>query len=150
MHRTRPLTATHEMYLKVLHQVAGERGVARVTDLARGLGVSPATVSVGLKRLEKLNFVEHDRYGYVALTDVGDGVAECVLNRYETIYLLLTQVLGVDAATAAVDACMMEHAVSPLTVSRMQSLLERVRSGRVRLSQRGAKGIRQRCREEHS
>lgn len=133
MHRSKSLTATHEMYLKVLHQVGGERGVARVTDLARGLGVSPATVSTGLKRLEKLHFIEHDRYGYVALTDVGGGVAECVLHRYETIHALLTKVLGVDPETAAVDACMMEHAVSQETVDRMRTLVDRLESNRIRV-----------------
>jgi len=133
MHRTRPLTATHEMYLKVLREVGDERGVARVTDLARGLGVSPATVSAGLKRLEKLNFIEHDRYGYVALTEVGGGVAECVQQRYETIHALLTRVLGVDPETAAVDACMMEHAVSQETVDRMRTLVDRLRSNRIRI-----------------
>src|SRR5262245_28801054 len=112
MHRPKPLTATHEMYLKVLHQVGGNRGVARVTDLARGLVVSAATVSLGLKRLEGLHLVEHDRYGHVALTEVGSSVAECVVHRYDVIRSLLVDVLGVNPETAAIDACMMEHAVS--------------------------------------
>lgn len=133
MHRSKTVTATHEMYLKVLRQMGDARGVARVTELARGLGVSTPTVSTGLKRLEKLNFVEHDRYGYVALTEIGDGVAKCVLNRYEAIHALLTEVLGVDAETAAVDACMMEHAVSQETVDRTRVLVARLKSSRTRI-----------------
>jgi Mn-dependent DtxR family transcriptional regulator len=54
-----------------------------------------------------------------------------VIRRYDTIRALLVEVLGVGAETAAIDACMMEHAVSPATVERMQELLERHRNRRV-------------------
>jgi Mn-dependent DtxR family transcriptional regulator len=43
----------------------------------------------------------------------------------------LIEVLGVSADTAAIDACMMEHAVSPDTVLRMQDLLASHRRRRV-------------------
>lgn len=131
MHRPKPLSSTHEMYLKVLRQVGGERGVARLSDLARGLGVSPGTVSTVLEKLASHHLVEHQRYSFVALTPEGNSIAECVLRRYETIRTLLTEVLGVEPETAAIDACMMEHAVSPTTVSRMRSFLRGFRGGEV-------------------
>lgn len=131
MHRNRSISSTHEMYLKTLHEVRGDHGVARVSDLAKRLDVSAGTVSSVLKKLEQMHLVQHERYGLVALTPDGSGIAECVLRRYETIHALLTEVLGVDPNTAAVDACMMEHAVSPATVERMQEMLERHRNRRV-------------------
>ncbi len=131
MHRAKPLSSTHEMYLKVLREVGGKRGVARTSDLARGLGVSPGTVSSVLEKLVSHHLVEHQRYSFVALTPEGSSVAECVLRRYETIRTLLTEVLGVEPQTAAVDACMMEHAVSPTTVRRMRSFLRLVHSGEI-------------------
>jgi DtxR family Mn-dependent transcriptional regulator len=124
MHRENPISSTHEMYLKVLHESRGEHGVSRVGELARRLDVSPGTVSSVLKKLEAMHLVRHERYGFVALTPDGNGIAECVIRRYETVRSLLVEVLGVDAETAAVDACMMEHAVSPATLERMQELLE--------------------------
>lgn len=130
MHREHPISSTHEMYLKVLHEARGEHGVSRVGDLARRLDVSPGTVSTVLKSLERMHFVRHERYGFVVLTDDGTDVAQCVIRRFETIRALLVEVLGVDAEAAAVDACMMEHAVSPVTVERMQDLLERHRNRR--------------------
>jgi len=131
MHRDNPISSTHEMYLKVLHEARGEHGVSRVGDLAKRLDVSPGTVSSVLKKLEQMHLVEHERYGFVSLTPDGSGVAECVTRRFETIRALLIEVLGVAASTAAVDACMMEHAVSPDTVLRMQDLLESHRRRRV-------------------
>jgi len=134
MHRENPISSTHEMYLKVLHEARGEHGVSRVGDLARRLDVSPGTVTSVLKKLGQMHLVTHERYGLVALTPDGSGVAECVIRRYDTIRALLVEVLGVDAKTAEVDACMMEHAVSPKTVERMQDLLAKRRGSRVPLA----------------
>ena len=133
MHRTKPVSETHEMYLKALYQVQGEHDVARVRDIAETLGVSPATVSSVLKKLERLRLVDHERYGGVTLTTVGNRVAECVVERFEIVQAVLVEVFGVDPEVAAVDACMMEHAVSPATVKGMRTLLESVRSGKVTL-----------------
>jgi DtxR family Mn-dependent transcriptional regulator len=131
MHRDNPISPTHEMYLKVLHEARGEHGVSRVGDLARRLAVSPGTVSTVLKGLERMQFVRHERYGFVVLTAEGKDVAECVIRRYDTVRALLVEVLGVSPETAEIDACMMEHAVSPDTVLRMQDALERHRNRRV-------------------
>ncbi len=131
MHRDKQLSPTHEMYLKVLHQVRADYEVARVRDISKGLGVNPGTVTSTLKRLEKKGFVKHDHYGVVTLTPRGVNVAKCMIRRFETIKGLLTEVLGVDPEVAEVDACMMEHAVSPATVNRMESMLFLARSGQV-------------------
>jgi DtxR family transcriptional regulator, Mn-dependent transcriptional regulator len=133
MHRENAISSTLEMYLKALHEARGEHGVSRVGDLARRLQVSPGTVSTVLKKLEAMHLVRHERYGFVVLTADGTDVAECVIRRYETVRALLVEILGVDPETAAIDACMMEHAVSPTTVERMQDLLKRHRDRRVRL-----------------
>jgi len=131
VHRQNPISTTHEMYLKVLYEVRGKHEVARVTDLARGLGVSLGAVSGVLKKLEKSGFVEHEHYGVLALTPAGVAVAECMLRRHDTIRDVLIEVFGVEKSQAEEDACLMEHAVSPTTTNRMMEVLRRVRSGEV-------------------
>ncbi|HEX6852038.1 MAG TPA: metal-dependent transcriptional regulator [Candidatus Polarisedimenticolaceae bacterium] len=131
MHREKPISSTHEMYLKTLYEVRGRHQVAKSRDLAEALGVSPATVSGVLKKLKDLDLVDHEPYGVVSLTPAGVAVAECLLRSYDTLRDVLVEVFGVDPDTAAADACMMEHGASPATVKRMIALLERVRSGRL-------------------
>ncbi len=131
MHRQDQLSSTHEMYLKVLYRLREEHEVARVRDMAKGLGVSPGTVSAVLKKLENHGYVNHDRYGAATLTKKGEEIAECVVRRYENIHALLTEVLGLDLDTAETDACMMEHAVSPATINRIEQLVTLVRDGRL-------------------
>ena len=134
MHRKKTISPTHEMYLKTLYQVRGRHQVARVTDLARGLGVSASTVSTVLKKLADKGLVEHDRYGFVALTEAGEGIAECIVRRYAVLRSVLIELFGVDPEIADVDACMMEHAVSPETVARMGAVLAQAREGKASLS----------------
>jgi len=95
------------------------------------LGVTASTVSAVLKKLEHAGLVVHDRYGIVKLTPGGNRVAECIVRKFEIIKALLIEVLGLDVEAAEVDACSMEHAVSPATVNRMESLLQLVRTAKV-------------------
>jgi DtxR family Mn-dependent transcriptional regulator len=132
MHRKRSLSDTHEMYLKTVLQVRGPHQVARMRDVAEGLGLTPGTVSSVVKKLDQMHLLQHDRYGFVTLSPAGENVAACVLRRFETIRDLLVEVLGVDPKSAEQDACAMEHAVSPATVGRMRALLERERTGRIK------------------
>lgn len=134
MHQPDGLSATHEMYLKVLYRLQEENDVGRVRDLAKGLGVTAGTVSAVLKKLEKSGLLAHDHYGAVKLTTTGLLIAECIVRRFETMKAFLTEVLGLDEETAEVDACEMEHSVSPVTVNRLERLVEMVRSGALDLA----------------
>lgn len=131
MHEHEGLSPTHEMYLKVIYRLRKDNEIARVRDMAKGLGVTPGTVSAVLKKLEHSGLLIHDRYGAIKLTPAGERVAECVIRKFDTIRSLLTDVLGLDAETAEVDACTIEHAVSPVTINRMEHLLRLVHSGRI-------------------
>lgn len=133
MHRKKSISPTHEMYLKTLYQVRGRHQVARVSEIARGLGVSASTVSTVLKKLAEKGLVEHDRYGFVTLTPSGENIAECIVRRYSVLRSVLIELFGVDPEVADIDACMMEHAVSPETVARMGTVLAEAREGNASL-----------------
>ena len=129
MHGPEPVSSTQEMYLKALYRLSREKPVARVRDIAAELGVTPGTVSLRLGKLKELGCVEQERYGGVQLTPAGEAIARCVIRRYETLKSLLVEVFGIDPETADSDACKMEHAVSPTTVNRMETLIRRLRDG---------------------
>lgn len=131
MHAESGLSPTHEMYLKVLYRLEADGQIGRVRDMAAGLGVTAGTVSAVLKKLEQAGLVIHDRYGLVKLTPSGNRVAECVVRRFDLLKELLVVVLGLDLDAAEVDACAMEHAVSPATINRIETLLTHVRSGEI-------------------
>src|SRR3989304_3534092 len=115
MHEHDGLSPTHEMYLKVIYRLRQDNEIARVRDMAKGLGVTPGTVSGVLKKLERAGVLPQDWYVAIKLAPAGERVAECFIRKFDTIRSLLTDVLGLDPEIAEVDACTMEHAVSPVT-----------------------------------
>ncbi|NOX57694.1 MAG: metal-dependent transcriptional regulator [Planctomycetes bacterium] len=122
MHKRGGLSATHEMYLKIIYQLRASGDPARVGQMAKGLGVHPSTVSAVVRTLEKMDLVTHDRYGVVKLTSLGERLAGCVARRFEVLREFFMNVLGLDQETAEIEACETEHALSPDTIGRLEHL----------------------------
>lgn len=133
MHTKKDVSETYEMYLKVLVQLRREKSTVRVRDMAGDLQVTLGTVSSLLKKMEHAGLVVHERYGAVQPTTAGMRVGECVIRRFETIRAFLVEVLGVPSAVAEIDACRMEHAVSPATINRLERFLGLVQSNEIDL-----------------
>ena len=130
MHREDPVSATHQMYLKALYRLSQNHPVGRVKDLALELGVTPGTVSTVLTKLQDLGLVEREHYGGALLTATGEALGECIDRRFEILRTLLTVVLRLDEGQAASDACLMEHAISPVTLNRISTLLAHLEAGK--------------------
>lgn len=126
VHR-RPLTASHEHYLRAVYEVRSQLGYARLTDVARALGVAPSTLSVGLRPLEARGLIQHDDHRFLVLTARGERVAREVHHRFAVMRHFLSDVLGVPAKVAAEEACLLEHDVSPESTERLLDLLKLLR-----------------------
>jgi len=118
------ITATMEDYLETIAQLCAENAVARVRDIARRLEVSTASVVGALRTLKSCGLVEQERYGYIRLTAEGIAVANAVVRRHEILRCFLQDVLGLEPALAAADACRLEHAVSAQTMTKLRDIAE--------------------------
>ena len=118
-----PISTSVEMYLKEAYRLAQEQGVVTTTSLAKALGVRPASVTGMLRKLVDRGLVRHERYGKIHLTDEGAGVAGVLLRRHHLCCRLLTDVLGMDPATAAERARFLEHVVDEEVEKRLAFLL---------------------------
>jgi DtxR family Mn-dependent transcriptional regulator len=112
-----------EDYIEVIGELCRDSGIARVKDIATRAGVTNPSVVRALRALKREGLVEQQRYGFVRLTRDGERVAGSVLLRHEVLADFLENVLGLDAATSAEDACRMEHAISPPTLDRLRALV---------------------------
>lgn len=117
-------TARMEDYLEAILQLQQEENAAKVSRIARRVGVTMPTVNAALHRLAGQGLVKHDRYGDVELTREGMKIAEEVNRRHEVLTLFLWKILGVDEETSRKDACEMEHSLSPDTADRLTSFVE--------------------------
>ncbi len=118
------LSQSLEDYLKTIYTISRKKKIVRVKDLAKALDVKTASVIGALKKLSQRELVEHEHYGYVALTPEGEQVAGCLQAKHQTLYRFLTEVLGVDRDTACRDACSMEHHISDATFGGIIKLIE--------------------------
>ncbi len=120
----RPLSPSHEHYLRAIWDLRNQRGYARMADVARALGVAPATLSVGLRPLEQRGLIAHDEARFLLLTPAGERAAREVHHRFQVLRTFLQEVLGVERETAESEACLIEHDISPGTTSRFVDLLK--------------------------
>lgn len=124
MTRTKEYTASIEDYLEAIALLSEDKHAARVSEISRALQVTMPSVSAALKKLSEEGLVEHERYGYVRLTNEGKRIADDVWWRHETLRRFLVEVLDVVAETADEDACRMEHSLSPDSLERLAKFLD--------------------------
>ena len=115
-----------EDYMRVIYRLR-ENGLVRGAYIARELGVTKPTVSVALREMEAAGYLVIQPDRTVELTEKGEEIGKYVIERNEVILGLLTD-LGVDAKTAAQDACCMEHGVSGGSLAALKKLRQLLKS----------------------
>ncbi len=109
-------------YLEVVAQVILEAGEARVSDLAKAMGMSPVIVSKTVARLAERRLVNAPASKVITLTPAGKKLAERASERHETVLSFLRK-LGVREEQAQADAAIIEMQVSGATIAAMQRWL---------------------------
>lgn len=116
-------TETVDRYLECVYYIAHEGETVRPSRLAEWLGVSAPTVSVNLQRLERDGWVRIARDRSVSLTPRGEEVAARIVRRHRLLERWLTDVLGLDWATADREAGRLSHGFSDLVLDRLNGHL---------------------------
>lgn len=116
---------SQEDYLERIQELMIEKGYARVSDIARELGLSRPSVSVMVKQLGKLGYLTHERYRGFSLTERGRRVAQHVRLRHQILTRFLLA-LGIDPETVAKDVEGIEHHISDISLDRIRLLCERL------------------------
>ncbi len=111
-----------EDYVELIADLIDEKGEARPTDVAQRLGVSNATVTKTLRRLQDDNLIAQEPYRSIFLTESGQVLAQDGRRRHRTVEDFLIK-LGVPPATARIDAEGIEHHVSAETLVAMSKFL---------------------------
>src|SRR5689334_7879214 len=113
MAKTDSISAAVEDYAKAIYALQVEAG-GPVTNnaLAERLGVSAASASNMVKKLDGLGLVEHLPYRGVELTPAGRRVALEVLRHHRLLELYLAQSLGVPWDRVHDEAEVLEHHIS--------------------------------------
>jgi Mn-dependent DtxR family transcriptional regulator len=112
-----------EDYLEQIHNLIGSKGYARVVDIAQNLGISQASVTNMIQKLDAEGFVVYERYRGVVLTEEGGKVGAEIARRHEVLTRLLAS-FGLDPQTVHEDVEGMEHHISRQTLEVLTLLME--------------------------
>lgn len=113
-----------EMYLETIYLLSQQRDSVRSIDVAEHMGYSKPSISRAVGLLKKGGYLEVDKDGFLTLTEEGSRVAGKVYERHTVLSKLLVS-FGVDEATAAEDACKIEHVISDTTFDAVKRYLEK-------------------------
>jgi DtxR family Mn-dependent transcriptional regulator len=106
-------TSAVEDYAKAIYALERRAGAAVTTNaLADRLGVTAASASGMVKRLNDLGLVEHRPYRGVSLTEGGRRVALEVMRHHRLLELYLVKSLGVPWDRVHAEAEVLEHVLS--------------------------------------
>ncbi len=112
-----------EDYLEQIHNLIEAKGYARVVDIAGHLGVSQASVTNMIQRLDAEGYVVYERYRGVTLTEAGREIGRAIARRHEVLTRLLAG-FGLDPKTVHEDVEGMEHHISRQTLEVLTLLME--------------------------
>ena len=107
-------TETEEDYLKAILNITENKGFARTKDVAKALGVRPATTVEMLKKLEEKGLIKREHYGPTVLTEKGTKIATITMKKHKVLLDFFKMIL-VPEEEAEKDACDMEHNLSKVT-----------------------------------
>lgn len=120
-----PLSVTVERYLEAVFYIEVEGEEVRASRLAEWLGVSQPTAGATLRRMAGEGLVETSAAKVVSLTERGRVLARAIVRRHRIAERWLTDVLGLDWASADEEASRLEHALSEAVAERLFVLIGR-------------------------
>ena len=107
-----------EDYLESILILQEQYGQVRSIDIVNQLGFSKPSVSIAMKKLRESGYISMAGDGTITLNESGLEIATRIYGRHKTITQLF-ELLGVNPAQAAEDACKVEHDLSDETFDRI-------------------------------
>jgi Mn-dependent DtxR family transcriptional regulator len=113
-------------YLEQILHLIEEKGYARPVDVSKRLGISQASVTNMLQRLDAEGLVKHEKYRGTVLTEEGRRIAQAIIDRHELLTVFL-RLFKIDEETIYRDVEGMEHHVSRATLNALRAVTETLR-----------------------
>lgn len=118
------LTESIEEYTEGIYRLQEELDVVGTGDIAKYMGVAPASVTTMLKRLVELGLVEHMPYQGVRLTPKGEALSISLLRKHRLVERMLVDFLELPWEDVHDLACKLEHYISEDVADRIAKALD--------------------------
>src|SRR5436189_926639 len=111
-------SAAVEDYLERILELINSKGYARVVDIAAALGISQASVTNMVQRMDADGLLKYEKYRGLTLTAEGRRLGENITHRHAVLTDFL-RMLGLPEDVVYRDVEVMEHHISPTTVAAL-------------------------------
>lgn len=122
MEPKRVLSQAVEDYLKTIYKLQSPT-FASTSEIARSLGVSPASATNMAKRLDSMGLARYRSYQGVELTEAGTRIALEVVRHHRLLETYLKEVMGYSWEEMHREAEHLEHHISEEFEDRIEQLL---------------------------
>ena len=119
------ITRNVEDYLKAIFYLTQEIDYEKVgtNQLAEYLGLSPASVSVMIKKMKDKGLVDYEKYGKIALTDSGQTIALRLIRKHRLWETFLHKHMNFSWDEVHEVAHQLEHINSPKLIKELDNFL---------------------------
>ena len=108
-----------EEYLKTMYVLKKQNGNIRVTDIAKKMNCTKASVNKAIYNLKDNKLLNYESYGTIELTEDGEDLAKKVLEAYDIVYLFLKDVLDIEEEKAEKEAETIKTAITDDTINKL-------------------------------
>jgi DtxR family Mn-dependent transcriptional regulator len=113
-----------EEYIEAIFDIAGEKGIARTTEVAKRLNKSPPSVTEVFQSMAQNGLIRYEAYRGATLTDSGIKIAKKMKRRHRLLEVFLKEKLRINCKKIHAEACRMEHSISDETGNSICRLLK--------------------------
>ena len=113
------LTNSQEEYLKVIYILKNTKKDIRVTDIAKKLDKSKASVNNAINLLKNDGLIDYEPYGQIKLTEEGETEAIKIIEAYDIVKLFLTDILNANKESVDEEANKIKTILSDDTLNKL-------------------------------
>lgn len=119
------LTHMAEDYITIIYRLHEKNNtLVKLSELSTYIKSSPSTITEMIQRLAAKKYLEYEPFKGVKLSKKGVELAEKILRRHRIVERFLTDILDVSPAEAHIEACKLEHTISPIIEERLYTVLK--------------------------
>lgn len=115
-----------EEYIKTMYVLKKQNGNIRVTDIAKKMNYTKASVNKALYNLKNEGLVNYESYGTIELTEEGENLAKKILEAYDIVYLFLKDVLNLESEEAEKEAEKIKLVTTDETINKLAKYVHSV------------------------
>ena len=113
------LTNSQEEYLKVIYLLNNAMGEVRVTDIAKKMNKTKASVTAAVNVLAQMKLIEYKHYEPIKITEIGKREAIKVLEASNIVKLFMTDILNIKTEIADEESSKIKTVLSDDSLNRL-------------------------------